>query len=150
MDSPTSAALASLNPSLDDTDELDQFSGRQLTTRPDFDKFLFLAPLLSRLPFQAQQPPPKPVDVDRPTVGYTSSCLPTIDLVSWHLHNALHTFRPISKDYALIPFETAFNWSELQLPLEVEREWYLCQYDSPTPPSYPESISGHRRPRRSR
>jgi hypothetical protein len=87
----------------------------------------YLPPLLSRLPGQvdAHSPAIETYDFDRPTVRYTTTHLPRIDFASTCLHHALHAFRPVSPDYAHAPYEQAFNWTELRLPHEVERSWYV-------------------------
>lgn len=56
--------------------------------------------------------------------------LPAIDSVSLSLHIALHNFHPITPDYAEAPYAEAFNWDELTLPEEEEREWYCVTFRS--------------------
>lgn len=104
---------------------------------PDPEKELIhLPPLLSLLPLKYagrkeesslsnlnKLDIPTTFDFDRPTVGFTSSRLAQVDDASVALHDALYAFKPVTKDYALVPYESAFNWDELVLPLQVEREW---------------------------
>jgi hypothetical protein len=90
---------------------------------------LYLPPLLSRLPSQDVLPLPSSSVVDsafrfdKPGISYTKSFLPSIDQASLDLHRALHHFRPTSAGYASRPYAQAFNWDELELPEETEREW---------------------------
>lgn len=57
-------------------------------------------------------------------VGYTLSHLPAIDEASLALHYALYKFRVLDLEhYATAAYEKAFNWKEIQLPVELEREW---------------------------
>jgi hypothetical protein len=61
---------------------------------------------------------------DRGSVGYTESHLPAIDEASVALHYALYNFKVLDlQHYATSPYEQAFNWDDLKLPLELEREW---------------------------
>lgn len=61
---------------------------------------------------------------ETPSIGYTVSHLPAIDEASLALHYALYDFRVTDlKHYATAPYEQAFNWADLRLPLELEREW---------------------------
>ena len=100
---------------------------RSKSAKPIF----YLPPLLSRLPSQAELPPTKePFDFAKPEVGYTDSLLPTIDLASWHLHEALHDFRPVSEEYAHSRYREAFNWTDLRLPASIEREWFVIAFRS--------------------
>jgi hypothetical protein len=46
------------------------------------------------------------------------------------LHKALHHFKPSSPDYAITAYDQAFNWSELRLPKDEEREWYCVVFRS--------------------
>jgi hypothetical protein len=58
------------------------------------------------------------------SVGYTESHLPAIDTASLALHYALYNFKVLDLErYATAPYEEAFNWSEIHLPLELAREW---------------------------
>lgn len=87
---------------------------------------LYLPPLLSSLPHDL---PIHPISLDRPPL-VTETRLPDIDPVSLSLHKALHYFRPLSEDYAALPYALAFNWSELQLAEDEEREWYAVVFRS--------------------
>lgn len=96
---------------------------------------LYLPPLLSSLPVgvgHAQHPTASPAfsspSVPRPLS--TESRLPSIDQASLALHRALHHFRPTTEEYAKTPYSEAFNWDELELPLEEEREWYCVVFRS--------------------
>jgi hypothetical protein len=93
--------------------------------KPQRDALLYLPPLLSLLPSQLPPPPSsEPFSFKEPKVGYTTGRLPEIDAASVALHGALHRFRPTTEDYATELYTDAFNWDELQLPEEIEREWY--------------------------
>lgn len=87
---------------------------------------LYLPPLLSSLPQGVTVPP---ISTDRSPLA-TETHLPDIDPVSLSLHKALHFFRPVSEDYAALPYHLAFNWSELELPEDEEREWYAVAFRS--------------------
>lgn len=87
-------------------------------------------PTLSRLPFSATLEPKKPFSFERPSVGYTDAVLPSIDLSSWHLHLALEEFRPVSRDYSTLSYTNAFNWRDVKLPVDLEREWYAVAFRS--------------------
>jgi len=90
---------------------------------------LYLPPLLSSLP--ARFAPDFKVDDDNPESQFsTETRLPDIDPASLSLHKALHNFRPITQNYASIPYDEAFNWSQLKLPLDEEREWYCVVFRS--------------------
>lgn len=103
------------------------------TSSPELGTALaYLPPLLSLLPIDLQLDSTSfsslsavsTRDPDPPlSVGFTSSRLPSIDIASLHLHYALHQFRPTGVDYYQVAYRDAFNWSELRLPLDVEREW---------------------------
>jgi hypothetical protein len=60
----------------------------------------------------------------------TETRLPDIDPTSLSLHKALHHFKPLTTDYADTPYALAFNWSELVLPENEEREWYCVVFRS--------------------
>ncbi|KAG6378209.1 hypothetical protein JVT61DRAFT_13907 [Boletus reticuloceps] len=87
---------------------------------------LYLPPLLSSLPRNLSI---APISADRPPL-VTETRLPDIDPVSFSLHKALHNFHPLSEDYAGLPYALAFNWSELDLPEDDEREWYAVVFRS--------------------
>ncbi|TCD64163.1 hypothetical protein EIP91_004476 [Steccherinum ochraceum] len=90
---------------------------------------LYLPPLLSSLPVGIDYTfPGQPDDQRRPLNSDTR--LPDIDPVSLSLHKALHHFQPVTPEYAETPYEVAFNWSELQLPEDSEREWYCVIFRS--------------------
>jgi len=102
--------------------------------------FLFLPPLLSRLPISAAPSSSRDRDdvgpalfdsaraassqsgyaaeldgADSAPVAYTTSHLPTIDPASQALHHALHAFRPVTPRYATSPYADSFNWPDLRL-----------------------------------
>ena len=89
---------------------------------------LYLPPLLSALP----QGYTHDARIALPRTLATESRLPTIDEASLALHKALHHFRTLTRDYATVPYNAAFNWDELVLdiPLEEEREWYCVAFRS--------------------
>ncbi|GJE94969.1 hypothetical protein PsYK624_111460 [Phanerochaete sordida] len=103
---------------------------------PDFDKtsltapshpILYLPPLLSKLPegysYQVDHSSKnKPLSTD--------THLPDIDPASLQLHKALHKFQPVTGEYAETSYEEAFNWDELELPEDAEREWYAVVFRS--------------------
>ncbi|KAL4074051.1 hypothetical protein J3A83DRAFT_4357915 [Scleroderma citrinum] len=91
---------------------------------------LYLPPLLSSLPPGVEVPL---VSTDNPPL-VTETHLPDIDPVSLSLHKALHHFRPLSGGYADLPYAQAFNWLELDLPLDEEREWYAVVFRSKRKP----------------
>lgn len=86
---------------------------------------LYLPPLLSSLPpsYPHIEPP-----VDLPPL-HTETRLPNIDPASLSLHKALHHFKP-RPGYADLPYADAFNWNELSLPEDDEREWYIVAFRS--------------------
>jgi hypothetical protein len=88
---------------------------------------LYLPPLLSSLPHELGIISDTPQE-RRPML--TKTHLPDIDPVSLSLHKALHHFRPATPDYAGATYEEAFNWSELELPEDEEREWYCVVFRS--------------------
>ncbi|KAG6862261.1 hypothetical protein C0995_002192 [Termitomyces sp. Mi166 len=87
---------------------------------------LYLPPLLSSLP---EQYPSEPIPTDHPPV-VTATRLPNIDPASLSLHKALHHFKPVDADYAGKHYGEAFNWSQLVLPEDEEREWYCVIFRS--------------------
>ncbi|ORY89751.1 hypothetical protein BCR35DRAFT_287766 [Leucosporidium creatinivorum] len=89
---------------------------------------LYLPPLLSLLP--ASTPPATPLRTENHQVGYTTSRLPTVDAASIALHHALHAFKPTTPNYAYDDYSEAFNFNELRLPEEMEREWYIVAFRS--------------------
>ena len=90
---------------------------------------LYLPPLLSSLPEKYST-----LRSTSPTRGQlpltTNSRLPDIDHASLSLHKALHNFRPIHANYADSSYAQSFNWSELTLPIDDEREWYCVVFRS--------------------
>ena len=87
---------------------------------------LYLPPLISKLPPALGD---VPIPEEYPPL-YTDTRLPNIDPVSLSLHKALHYFKPLNDKYASLPYATAFNWKDLDLPLEEEREWYVVAFRS--------------------
>ncbi|KAH8828457.1 hypothetical protein DL96DRAFT_1179825 [Flagelloscypha sp. PMI_526] len=102
-------------------------------TFPSFEKksetpVLYLPPLLSSLPVGFPTSEFSGSELYQPRL--TETRLPDIDQASLSLHKALHSFRPLSSGYANQPYPDAFNWSELELTLEDEREWYCVVFRS--------------------
>jgi hypothetical protein len=89
---------------------------------------LYLPPLLSSPPDSLAYKPPPVDSLFQPLV--TETRLPDIDPASLSLHKALHKFQPLTAKYAETPYEEAFNWSELSLPEDDEREWYCVVFRS--------------------
>lgn len=119
-DSPLSSvdlALASLPDSESDyqTDSdphyLPEYSARQQST-------FYLPPLLS-LSLDALRLP-EPAGSYRPYTTYQ----PDYSAATLALHRALHHFRSVTDNHSETPFEEAFNWDELYLPVDAEREWF--------------------------
>jgi len=77
---------------------------------------LYLPPLLSSLP--ATYSLTRFEKVLRLPPVITETRLPDIDPASLSLHRALHHFRPWDAHYAEKAYSEAFNWSELELPIE--------------------------------
>jgi hypothetical protein len=99
------------------------------------DPLLYLPPLLSRLPADTA-PASSPVAKEA-TIDYTASHLPRIDSTSLALHRALHVFRPVTPLYAIAPYPSSFNWSDIILEDDPtgsvrgqEREWYIVAFRS--------------------
>lgn len=86
------------------------------TAPPNSDPILYLPALLSRLPHEHEHLSNHSTEFD--------TRLPNIDPASLFLHQALHYFRPVDDKYAATDYPEAFNWDELALPADVEREWY--------------------------
>lgn len=103
---------------------------------PSFDNLtsnasvLYLPPLLSSLP---ENVPPHDLPSLYPPL-LTETRLPDIDPVSLSLHKALHYFKPLSSHYANTPYSDAFNWPELVLPADEEREWFCVVFRSKRAP----------------
>jgi hypothetical protein len=92
---------------------------------PNEDPILYLPPLMSRLPHGTAahaHTAITPHACDHDTEFDTR--LPDIDPASLALHQALHYFHPRDAHYAGTEYAAAFNWGDLGLPLDVEREWY--------------------------
>ncbi|KAL6310452.1 hypothetical protein BKA93DRAFT_17205 [Sparassis latifolia] len=89
---------------------------------------LYLPPLLSSLP--RGYPQPSLPSAPRVTPLSSAARLPSIDSASLALHRALHHFRAVTPEYSSIPYAEAFNWGELELPEEEEREWYCVAFRS--------------------
>ncbi|KAJ3799153.1 hypothetical protein GGU11DRAFT_528141 [Lentinula aff. detonsa] len=87
---------------------------------------LYLPPLLSSLPANVQRPP---LSHEHPPL-ITETRLPDIDPASLSLHKSLHQFRPLNTRYAASLYVDAFNWHELSLPEDEEREWYCVVFRS--------------------
>jgi hypothetical protein len=101
---------------------------------------LYLPPLLSSLPADVQQASIDIHDIIKSNNDLyqppltTATRLPDIDPASLSLHKALHHFRPLSADYASVPYAEAFNWDELELPENEDREWYCVVFRSKRKP----------------
>lgn len=105
-----------------DPHNLPTFSANGEPTTP----ILYLPPLLSLLPHVLQLP-----EIDPKLAPLTTDTrLPDIDPASLSLHKALHYFRPLSNTYADVPYADGFNWGELELPEDEEREWYIVAFRS--------------------
>jgi hypothetical protein len=109
---------------------------------PDFEAadptspILYLPPLLSKLPQkydktdkEDQIPLDHPTDTE-PGPLQTETHLPSIDPVSLSLHRALHKFKPVDDKYAGTPYGVSFNWAQLELPEDEERDWYCVAFRS--------------------
>lgn len=105
-----------------DPHNLPEFDSNGEPTSP----ILYLPPLLSSLP---RSLPPTKINFEHPPLK-TETHLPDIDPVSLALHKALHKFRPVSDAYADVPYDEGFNWDELELPEDDEREWYIVAFRS--------------------
>jgi hypothetical protein len=86
---------------------------------------LYLPPFLSSLPVSQASLPPSAFG---PLT--TQARLPSIDPASFALHKALHAFQPLDTEYASATYDAAFNWADLRLPVELEREWYCVCFRS--------------------
>lgn len=131
---------------------LDNPISSPIITSPSLTKSQSLPPLLSRLPpalLASPRTSPIPIaplstissiastssvhstswhqDTKQPSeIGYTESSLPDIDQISLALHYELYKFKVLNLEhYATSPYESAFNWNELKLPIEMEREWWV-------------------------
>ncbi|KAG1869822.1 hypothetical protein C8R48DRAFT_653348 [Suillus tomentosus] len=108
-----------------DPHELPTFNSKSLTNPSS--TVLYLPPLLSSLPHDLRVLLHTSLE-QQPMLSETR--LPDIDPVSLSLHKALHHFRPVTPYYAELPYDEAFNWSELELPEDEEREWYCVAFRS--------------------
>ncbi|TXT15588.1 hypothetical protein VHUM_00091 [Vanrija humicola] len=93
------------------------------TAEPNDEPILYLPPLLSGLPHSVAPEDPS-------TRGEFDTRLPHIDPASLALHQALHHFHPVDNHYASTEYPEAFNWRDLSLPEDVEREWYVVVFRS--------------------
>ncbi|KDQ10058.1 hypothetical protein BOTBODRAFT_178432 [Botryobasidium botryosum FD-172 SS1] len=91
---------------------------------------IYLPPLLSSLPASLPSDSVLPVPPPSQAPLHTESRLPHIDPASLSLHRALHHFHPATPSYAAVPYAEGFNWSELELPEDEEREWYVVAFRS--------------------
>ncbi len=89
---------------------------------------LYLPPLLSSLPETTDRVEEDQLDKLEFPPLVTETRLPDIDPASLSLHRALHRFRPLTSDSAATPYPEAFNWSELSLPEDEERDWYCVVF----------------------
>lgn len=125
--SPQSSAQEEPSDASQETPNIDEHHNFPSFTTLDVDKpVLYLPPFISSLPDNFS-PAPLP-DVHPPMV--TETRLPDIDPVSLSLHKALHSFKPYDSDYASKAYAEAFNWTELRLPEDEEREWYCVAFRS--------------------
>ncbi|TDL26121.1 hypothetical protein BD410DRAFT_895548 [Rickenella mellea] len=108
------------------------YEGRDPHLKPSFSSDDLTEPILYLPPLISSLPPTVPgiVIPTRNPPMVTETRLPDIDPVSLSLHKALHYFRPYNSKYASLPYATAFNWSELTLPINEEREWYCVAFRS--------------------
>ena len=133
------ATQPSATTSLVSTSEPQAISKRDPHALPTFERrsvspILYLPPMLSSLP-EGVTHPGYPLSAPASTPGApgprsTESRLPTIDQASLALHRALHAFRPASSEYSKLSYPAAFNWDELELPEDEEREWYCVAFRS--------------------
>lgn len=54
----------------------------------------------------------------------------SVDEASKMLSRALVNFKHVSDDYARQPYEKAFNWDEIELPENIEKEFYCVAFRS--------------------
>jgi hypothetical protein len=94
------------------------------------EEILYLPPLLSSLPHSHLNASEDDQKDEKNVPLRTETHLPSIDPVSLSLHRALHKFKPIDTYYASEPYGEAFNWADLDLPIEEEREWYCVAFRS--------------------
>jgi hypothetical protein len=96
------------------------------TNGDSVEPILYLPPLLSSLPHTISSQKLNTV----PPPLTTETRLPDIDPASLSLHKALHHFRPLTDAYADVPYTVGFNWDDLELPEDEEREWYIVAFRS--------------------
>lgn len=108
-----------------DPHELPTFDSKSLTNPPR--TILYLPPLLSSLPHEPRILLHTSL---KQQAMLSETRLPDIDPASLSLHKALHHFRPATPYYAEVPYNEAFNWTELELPEDEEREWYCVAFRS--------------------
>jgi hypothetical protein len=94
------------------------------------DPVLYLPPLLSPLPTSIRHNAPLSIKGKTPAELEFATRLPDIDPASLSLHQTLHHFHPVNSNYSTTAYDSAFNWSEITLPEEVEREWYCVVFRS--------------------
>ena len=86
------------------------------------------------LPPPASSPSARYEEIPEPTSSYLPFRIETfsseVAAMTMELHKALHRFRPVSDQYASMPFNEAFNWEELELPEEIERDWFAVVIQS--------------------
>ncbi|KAG6917827.1 hypothetical protein DXG01_000887 [Tephrocybe rancida] len=111
-----------------DPHELPAFDSKSLT-HPNA-PVLYLPPLLSSLPHKY---PSEPIPLEHPPL-VTETRLPDIDPASLSLHKALHHFKPLDANYVSTSYGEAFNWAQLVLPEDEEREWYCVVFRSKRKP----------------
>ncbi|KAF8287382.1 hypothetical protein DL93DRAFT_2146838 [Clavulina sp. PMI_390] len=87
---------------------------------------LYLPPLLSSFDEQAISPNA----LETKLAQLTEARLPSINAASLALHQALHHFQPITDNYSAEPYHESFNWDDLELPEDVEGEWYIVAFRS--------------------
>ncbi|KAI0311984.1 hypothetical protein OF83DRAFT_1148272 [Amylostereum chailletii] len=103
------------------------FSKDSVPKRP----ILYLPPLLSSLPHDHPDHDHDHDDLGgQGTAVHTTTRLPDIDPASLSLHKSLHGFSPATEHYADAPYADAFNWGDLELPEDEEREWYCVAFRS--------------------
>ncbi|TFY78482.1 hypothetical protein EWM64_g5532, partial [Hericium alpestre] len=124
--SPASSSAQATASSLHDPHKLPSFDSTSLTSPSQ--PILYLPPLLSSLP--PKYPPHVHAPSSTRAPKTTQTHLPDIDPASLALHKALHNFGPVTERYAHAPYAEAFNWDELELPEDEEREWYCVAFRS--------------------
>ncbi|KAG1870194.1 hypothetical protein DFJ58DRAFT_765101 [Suillus subalutaceus] len=108
-----------------DPHELPTFNSKSLTKPPC--PVLYLPPLLSSPPHELGVLLHTSLE-QQPMLSDTR--LPDIDPALLSLHKALHHFRPATPYYAEVPYDEAFNWTELEPSENEERDWYCVAFRS--------------------